>query len=145
MYEKTIKRYAAYFLGWCQSFGEHDIAFEENKDVNWLFGESRIGIVVSPKIRRLFLKKISKQKEPLIFLSSHYLKVDNSQYILLEEDRQHLAQALSILKKYDEIHMFLTNHFCYPPKTKIITFSAKKPLLILYKEIPPITVKLLIK
>ncbi len=142
MYEKTIKRYAAYFLGWCQSFGEHDVAFEENKDVNWLFGASKIGIIVSPKIRRLFLKALLKQKQPTVVLSSSYIEVDNSQYIILEEDRHNLERALKLLRKYDAIHMFLANHFCYPPPTKIITFSAKKPLLILYKEITPITVKL---
>jgi hypothetical protein len=143
MYEKAIKRYAAYFFGWCQAFGEHDVTFEENKDVNWLFGELKVGIIVSPKIRRLFLKTISKQKQPTVILSTSHIEVDNSQYPILEEDRHNLERALAFLKKYDGIHMFLANHFCYPPPTKIITFSAKKPLLILYKEITPIIVKVI--
>lgn len=143
MYEKVIKRYAAYFLGWCQSFGEHDIVFEENRDVNCLFGETRMGIIVSPKIRRLFLKALSKQKQPAVTLSFSHITINDYHYDILQEDRQNLEKALSLLTRYDEIHMFLTNHFCYPPPTKIITFSSKKPLSILYKEITPIAVKII--
>lgn len=143
MYEKVIKRYAAYFLGWCQSFGEHDIVFEENRDINWLFGKTRMGIIVSPKIRRLVLKALSKQKQPAVTLSLSHVEVNNYQYNIPQEDRQNFEKALRLLTRYDEIHMFLTNHFCYPPPTKIITFSSKKPLLILYKEITPIAVKII--
>jgi hypothetical protein len=142
MYETAIKRYAAYFFGWCQSFGEHEVTFEENKDINWLFGESKVGIIVSPKIRRLFLKAILKQKQPNVILSATQIEVDNALYSVREEDRHNLERAMALLETYEKIHMFLANHFCYPSPTKIITFSAKKPLLILYKEITPVTVKI---
>ncbi len=37
-----------------------------------------------------------------------------------------------------DIHMFLCSHFIYSPRTRIITFSQKKPTPIMYKEMPPL-------
>lgn len=142
MYERQIRRYTAYFLGWCQAFGEHDVDFDESKDFNWLFGDAKIGIIVSSSVRKLFLKDILRQENPAIFLSCSGIKIKGSHYAAFENEKKVFKYVLDFLKKPSEIHMFLSSHLCYPPKTRIITFSTKKPLLILYKEIPPLTVKI---
>lgn len=145
MYERKIKRYSAYFLGWCQAFGEHDISFEDDRDMNWLFGESKIGIVFSAKTRRLFLKEMLRehQEGPLVILSETSMRIGDLHYpFVSEQDRKGVAGVVKFFKNNDEIHMFLTSHFCYPPGTRIITFSIKKPLIILYKELAPLTVRI---
>jgi hypothetical protein len=43
-------------------------------------------------------------------------------------------QIKSILETGEEVHVFLTSHLLYSG-SKIITFSSKKPLAIIYKEI----------
>jgi hypothetical protein len=144
MYERKIKRYSAYFLGWCQAFGEHEIFFREEDDVNWLFGEAKIGINFSPRVRRLFLKEMLKQnKENLsLIISNNHIQLGDLKYhFVSEKDNYGLTKILDLLRNNEEIHLFLTSHFCYPPGTRIVTLSRKKPFIILYKEIESLTVK----
>ena len=49
---RTIKRYNAYYHGWCLAFGEHTANFDEERDVNCLLGEDRIGLILSPGLRK---------------------------------------------------------------------------------------------
>ncbi|MCP5419106.1 MAG: hypothetical protein H6970_02330 [Gammaproteobacteria bacterium] len=144
MHERKIKRYGAYFFGWCQAFGEHEITYEEEHDIYWLFSESRIGITVAPRLRRRALKEILKQVDnPTITLSYSHARLNDLTYTpQTEQDREGLRQVVDFLTRNDAAHVFLTNHFCYPPGTKILTLSNKSPLLILYKEIPPLTVRI---
>jgi len=43
MTEYVLKRYAAYYRGWCQAFGEHESVPGEDTGISWLFGENQIG------------------------------------------------------------------------------------------------------
>jgi len=49
--ERKIRRYAAYFHGWATAFGNHDKRFDEERDLSWLLGEDRIGLVLTPRVR----------------------------------------------------------------------------------------------
>jgi hypothetical protein len=145
-YTRKIRRYSAYYLGWCQAFGEHEIEMEENdNDINWIFGEENIGIIFASRIRKIFFREIlgKKHKNSTITLSSTFAQINELRYIFDQEKNEAgLNQLLNLLKTNADIHLFLTYHFCYPPGTRIITFSPKKPLVILYKEIEPLTVRL---
>lgn len=49
-----IRRYAAYYTGLCVAFGEHDTRYDEEKEINWLFGDSNIGFILSPRLKQTF-------------------------------------------------------------------------------------------
>lgn len=145
-YERLIKRYAAYYTGWCVAFGEHDIVpDQEQREINWIFGEGKVGITLSPQLKRRFIRELLGHHEqlPQILLGENQVQLNQWSYPLHHPtDREHLAEFKAFCHESKEIHMFMTSHFCYPKGTRIITFGQKKPLLIIYKEISPL--KLLI-
>jgi hypothetical protein len=143
MLERKLKRYGAYFFGWCQAFGEHEIALEEDHDIYWLLGESKVGVAVAPRLRRRVLKEILKQRgKPLVTLAYTYAQINELKYVpTSERDKLGLKSVVDMIKESPEVHLFLTSHFCYPAGTKILTLSTKKPLIIFYKEIEPLTVR----
>lgn len=140
-FECEIKRYAAYYAGWCVAFGEHKMSYDEAREVNWLFAEDKIGFAVAPRLKReLDRELLGKQRdEPCITLADASVMFNDRRFDLdSEHDRLCLEQLKLFFLVGDPIHMFLTSHFCYPPGTRIITFAKKKPLPIMYKEIRPL-------
>ena len=139
--ERIIRRYTAYYAGWCVAFGEHEIAFEENREIQWIFGEAKVGITLAPRLRRLFVRELLGKHEqmPRIVLYTDSAKINRRKVeIRSEADRENLQKFRRFFDCPEEIHMFLSSHFCYPPGTRIVTFSKKKPLVIMYKEIEPL-------
>lgn len=145
-YSRRIRRYAAYYRGWCQAFGEHEVGEELDEPSNgiqWLFAESRVGLILPEDIRKRFLKELvgRKEGEPVIAFSraSSEITLNRSVCPILNGNVEHgVARLLLLSQQHKEIHMFLTHHLCYAPGTRIITFSAAKPLVIMYKEIDPL-------
>lgn len=143
--EVLIKRYNTYYHSWCLSFGEHEAIYDEARDICWLFGEERIGMALAPNLRRrLYLALLGREhKEAELALRDEAVEVGDRCYPLTDEvDLESMAKLKSFLRSEDELHLYLTNHFCYPSGTRIITFSRKKPPAILYKEMRPLKVNL---
>jgi hypothetical protein len=145
-FEYEVRRYAAYYAGWCVAFGEHKMAYDEGRDVSWLFGDSKVGIAVPPRLKRALDRELlggSHQDLPQITLADAYVMVNERRF---EFDSRRDGIYVERLKAFflgsNELHMFLTSHFCYPPGTRIITFARKKPLPIMYKEIDPLKLML---
>jgi hypothetical protein len=59
-----------------------------------------------------------------------------------EADRTGLSRIRSLFNSGLLVHMYLTSHVYYPAGTRIITFSTRKPVPIMYKEIIPLCVRL---
>jgi len=140
-FDRLIKRYSAYYSGWCVSFGEHKAVYDEDRDINWLHGESQVGLALAPKLKRILVKELlGKHVDiPEITLTDTYVKINDQCYkFRTEDDEREMSALKDFFEAPDAIHMFLTSHFCYPPGTKIITFAAKPPLIIMYKEIKPL-------
>ena len=143
--EVFIRRYNAYYQGWCLAFGEHENnCREENRDIHWLVGESRIGIAVSPRLRRVLNYALigRHDKTPELILDDDALKAQQKTLYQLSDDvdREGAQQLINFLDYSGEHYMFLTKHFCYPPGTLIYTFSREKPTILLYKEMQPLKV-----
>jgi len=132
-YERTIKRYSAYYAGWCVAFGEHEIDFDESADIQWVSGdETKIGITLSPRLRKVFIRSLLGKHDhmPEVILGAHSAQVDRFEYpFTREKDKAAFANFRNFFCCPEDIHMFLTSHFCYPQGTRIVTFSKKKPLL----------------
>ncbi len=141
---RTIARYSSYYQGWCLAFGEHHISYDEDLTINWVEGESQMGFVVSTdKTKPLFRELLRHRYEvPTVKLSETGVIVNQIEYEFAKGELAGAKRFCEYVREHKTLHMFLTSHFCYPPRTRIVTFSPKKPTIILYKEISPIELTL---
>ena len=142
--ERIVHRYTAYYAGWCVAFGEHEIDCDEEREIHWIFGEGKAGITLAPGLRRRFIRELLGHhgEVPEITLYKDAARINRLKYRVEHPyDLEGLRSLRDFLQSPGEIHMFLTSHFCYPQGTRIITFSKKKPLIIMYKEIDPLRLR----
>jgi hypothetical protein len=139
--EHTVSRYSAYFRGWCQAFGEHEAFFDEGSEINWLRADDQIGLVLTDEVRRLFYKQLLGDKSAILHLSKTHVQLATSSYLLKEQkDIEGMGALMALLRRDAPTHLYLTYHLLYPQGTRILTFSKKSPLLIIYKEMQPLKV-----
>jgi len=144
MLEREVKRYAAYFRGWCQSFGEHESLADHEREVFWLVSDGQAGFVLPHAFRRQLYREIllHDQAPPLTFHGDRVTVGD----FQLELARSHEARILdsigALLGAGASLHVYLTSHFMYGTNARIITLSSKKPLLIIYKPIGALRIRL---
>lgn len=138
---KIVKRYNAYYQGWCLAFGEHTADYGEDRDISWLFGEEKVGMIFSPKLLKRAQREFlgNPEKIPQFAMSDGSLRLNNFTYLLPDEiDKHNVKRLKDFLLNSHELHMFLSSHLIYPPRTRIITFARKKPIIIMYKEMQPL-------
>lgn len=136
MLERDLKRYAAYFRGWCQAFGEHESIYRDDTGISWLTASTQLGLVLpKPTIKQLYREVLLHKEVPMVKFRRKYVEIGSLE-IPIGKKHQKLArkQIKNILETGEEVHVFLTSHLLYSG-SKIITFSSKKPLAIIYKEI----------
>ena len=93
--ERIVKRYSAYYRGWCTAFGEHDVYYEEDQPINLLYGEERMGLVVSPEIRKQLIRELLGHHEtlPAVTLANSSILINELHIpVEKEEDRERLFQ-----------------------------------------------------
>lgn len=140
-FERLIRRYSAYYSGWCLAFGDHEVRYDVKRDINWLLGESKVGFALAPRLKRHLFRLLlgSEAAQPKITFADGLLSVGDFTYQLKDQrDREGIACLNELLHLPNDIHMYLSSHFCYPAGTRIITFSPIKPAPIVYKEIQPL-------
>ena len=138
---RIINRYSAYYAGWCTAFGEHQIAYDQQRDIQWVFGEDKAGIILPAHPRLLFIRELLGKQAgvPEVTLGPASARINQLEYPFEDpQDQEGMRKFRAFIDCRDPIHMFLSSHFCYPPGTRIVTFSKKKPLPIMYKEIEPL-------
>lgn len=146
IYSLRIRRYVAYYRGWCQAFGEHEVEegrAESANSIQWLFGEDRVGLILPEDTRKRFLKELVRRKgteSSIVFSPAGAEIVVNRAVcsVLKGNIEAGAGRLLALARQSKELHMFLTHHLYYSPGTRIVTFSATKPLGIMYKEIDPL-------
>ena len=138
---RVIKRYNAYYKGWCLAFGEHTADYGDERDISWLFGENRIGLILSSDLRKKAQHELLGRHRgiPELLLSNQAVAFNAFDYALQDEtDLNNLQRFKQFLLSEKEIHMFLCSHLIYPSHTRILTFATQKPLIIMYKEMQPL-------
>ena len=136
MLERDLKRYAAYFRGWCQAFGEHESIYQDDNGINWLTASTQLGLVLpKPMIKQLYREVLLHEHVPEVKFRRKYIEIGSLE-IPIGKKHQKLARKKisNILERGEEVHVFLTSHLLYSG-SRIITFSSKKPIAIIYKEI----------
>jgi hypothetical protein len=144
--EREIHRYAAYFKGWCQAFGEHEAEFIEDESIGWLYAENKIGLILPQELtKQLYRNVLGKTRTiPVITLGRDGIGAGDFHHTFSESsDLAGLVKLIEMLVNYKELHLYLTYHLIYPKGTRIITFSTEQPLTLIYKEIEPIQIHLI--
>lgn len=142
--EYELQRYAAYFRGWCQAFGEHESIPNEDTGICWLLGEHQVGFVLRPQLTKsLYREVLRKNDKPVLELGRKSARIGTFNYPLSgTADEQGLAAITGILENHSGACLFLTSHFMYGTGTRILTLANKKPLSIIYKEIGHMRIRL---
>jgi hypothetical protein len=144
MLERELKRYSAYFRGWCQAFGEHESLPSEKSGISWLLSEHQAGFIL-PKVlvKRLYREVLLPRQTPTLTFG-HQRIVVGALELMLEKghEKPAIAAVEQILHSGEEFHIFLTSHIMYGTSARIITLSNKKPIPIIYKEIGTMHVRL---
>ena len=143
--QRVIRRYAAYFRGWCQAFGEHEgIIPEEEGGITWLLAQHQVGFILPPTATRpLYREMLWQNPTPTLVFSRRRIEV-GSLRIPLDGwyDGRGVDAVERILRTGQEFHFFLTSHFMYGTGTRILTLSMRNPLPIIYKEIGKMYIRL---
>jgi len=144
--EREVKRYAAYFRGWCQAFGEHQTQPSGDDAVSWLVADQQLGIILSRPLTRALYREVLGQprQPPLLSISPRQLQAGAFTYRFHKPLEPPVLEALAeLLQGPQNLHLYLTYHFMYPSGTRIITLSRNKPLHIIYKEIGTLRIAVL--
>ncbi len=144
-FECELKRYAAYFRGWCQAFGEIDKEFEGANGITWLLAEDQVGLILPDQLRRAVYKQVlgKKAKTKVLTVSDSYFQLGDSGFdVSSNEVRGYLSGLLHTFTVSQVLHLYLTYHLTYPSGTRFVTIATKSPLRIIYKEIEPMTIRI---
>ena len=144
MLERTVKRYAAYFRGWCQTFGEHDSLADHEHEIYWLVSENQAGFVLPrPDLKKMYREILLHRSAPPLSFHRHQVEVGGFHFDLAVEYEKRIMDTIGdMLSGGDDLHVFLTSHFMYGTHARIMTLSRKKPLTIIYKEIGSICIRM---
>lgn len=142
--EFEIKRYAAYYKGWCQTFGEHESVPSDDGGISWLFSDTQIGFISPQQLTRsLLIEVLRKHHTPTLTISPHHVQIGKIDYGFSKaSDESALEAVRRLLEAGGETHLFLTSHFMYGMGIRILTLSHKKPAAIIYKEIGTMLIRL---
>jgi len=142
---RKIRHYAAYFHGWATAFGNHDKHFDEQQDLSWLLGEGQIGLILTPRVRAflspLFLAKRTAEPPP-VALGPGELRIADTVIRFGRESRLAFDTVMDLLQGKGDLHLSQTYHVIYPSGTRILTLGRQSPLALVYREIEPLTLKL---
>jgi hypothetical protein len=144
MREYEVRRYAAYFRGWCQAFGEHQGIAGGDTGISWLLAAHQVGFILPQHLMRsLYREVLGKSGTPVLELGQTSARIGDFHYPLSgPADEQGIAALKRVLENEGGASLFMTSHFLYGTGTRIITLSNNKPLAIIYKVIGPMRVRL---
>ena len=144
MLERELIRYSAYFRGWCQAFGEHEGIRCKESGIDWLLADQQIGLVLPQETIKLLYREVLLQKRtPTLTFRSDRIEIGGLRIALEKKQEQRALDAIAdILASPEAVHLYLTSHLLYGGGNRIITFSSRKPLLIIYKVIGTMHVKM---
>ncbi len=140
-----VSRYSAYYRGWCQAFGEFEGEPREGELISWIYNDDSIGFIfrgdLFKRLLRILLDTVDtgdaiQISEASVQIGDELIRFES------ELDRLGIAKLRKLLGQGREIHMYLTSHFYFSTGSRILTFSAKKPLRIIYKELVPLSIRL---
>ena len=155
-HSRLIRYHSAYFRGWAQAFGAHEVVTDDPRGLRWLFGEGQLGLILTPAIRdRLagFLGDGDAERihagagaEPprsvALSLSDDALRIGTLTLPIAQDQGRVVACARDLLDSPADLHLYQTYHLIYASGTRILTLSQHAPLGLIYRELEPLRVSL---
>ena len=140
----VVTRYAAYFRGWCQAFGEHDSVTDERTGISWLRSGNQVGFVLPGDLMHALNREVLlRDTTPVLTIDPGAIHVGALEFPLgAVQDTSFLQDMHRLLESGRAPSLFLTSHFMYGTNARIVTLSKKKPISIIYKEIGSIPIRL---
>jgi len=144
MLERELIRYSAYFKGWCQAFGEHDGIHCKESGIDWLLTDHQVGLVLpQATIKPLYREVLLHKHTPVLTFGEDCIQIGALRIALEKKQEQAALDAIAkVLESPEAVHLYLTSHLLYGGGNRIITFSNRKPLLIIYKVIGTMHVRM---
>lgn len=144
MLERELIRYAAYFKGWCQAFGEHEGIQCRESGIDWLLADHQLGLVLPVEtVKSLRREVLLHRLTPNLTFRRNRIEVGSLRIPLEQRQEDRALEAIAeILASPEAVHLYLTSHLLYGGGNRIITFSNKKPLPIIYKVIGTMRVRI---
>jgi hypothetical protein len=142
---RLIRRWSAYFRGWSQAFGAHELIDDPERGLRWLVGDQQMGLILTPEIKRLLYPGLLGRHEdepPLVCLGAGRLTVGGVELTPLEPQRSLWSQMQVLLAGAADLHLYQTYHLIYPTGTRILTLSRHAPMPLIYRELSPLAVQL---
>lgn len=145
--ERIIRRFSAYFRGWAQAFGTHEKGLEEERNLRWLFGENQVGLILTPEVKRFLYPRFLGSRSggaPSLELSDGLLRIDSTEVRYDDSHRRSVEALIDLVRGPGDLYLFQTYHLIYPSGTRILTLSRRAPMTILYREMSPVPLRLLL-
>jgi hypothetical protein len=141
--ECVVTRYAAYFRGWCQAFGEHDSVTDERTGISWLRSDNQVGLVLPEGLMRALNREVLlRDITPVLTVDPGAIHVGALEFPLgAVQDTFFLRDMHTLLESGRAPSLFLTSHFMYGTGTRIMTLSGNAPLALIYKPIGSLRVR----
>ena len=144
MLEREFKRYGAYYKGWCQALGQHESLEADDRGSKWLFTNEEVGLLLPKSLLKLLYRETlsSLQVPPLVF-GQHGVNIGKLNFLLKKNSETPVLTSMKkLLEAESDLHVFMSSHLLYGDENRIITFSKKKPLSLIYREIGNMRVRL---
>jgi hypothetical protein len=151
---RLVRRYGAYFRGWAQAFGTHELASNEKRGLRWLLGEERLGLILTPAIQpglEALWADDSADAAPArggdqsaeppptrLTLGPKGLQLGGLTLPITSAQQRVVALAADLLEDQRDLHLYQTYHLIYPSGTRILTLSRQAPLALIYRELTPL-------
>jgi hypothetical protein len=138
-----VTRYAAYFRGWCQAFGEHDSVTDERTGISWLRSGNQVGFVLPGDLMHALNREVLlRDTTPVLTIDPGAIHVGALEFPLgAVQDTSFLQDMHRLLESGRAPSLFLTSHFMYGTGTRIITLSGNAPLALIYRPIGSLSVR----
>jgi hypothetical protein len=105
--------------------------------IDWLLADHQLGLVLpSDMVKSLHREVLLRRRTPSLIFRDECIEVGALRIPLERKREQKALDAVAeILASPEAVHLYLTSHLLYGGGNRIITFSNRKPLLIIYKVI----------
>jgi hypothetical protein len=166
---RLLRRHRAYFNGWAQAFGQHELLRDADQGLRWLLGETQLGLLLDPAIRARLrggdeqclgglladelrspvaecaaprsLRRLGLAVTPpaLVDVGSETLRL--GRITLRRCPASVIGAVRRLLDQGTDLHLYETYHLMYPTGTRILTLSRRSPLGLIYRELAPALIR----
>jgi hypothetical protein len=167
---RPLRRHRAYFNGWAQAFGDHELLRDTRQGLRWLVGATQLGLILDPSVRTRLrgdeeqhlgglladaLRSPAASPAPVrqlrrlgqVATTPALVDVGGETLRLGRLTLRHCPDRLmdklrALLGTQGDLHLYETYHLMYAPGTRILTLSQRAPLGIIYRELSPAVIRL---